>query len=385
MLSALRPTVSLATIIALVATLTLATGSVVVSRGDTLSGIAAAHQVSVAQLVSWNGIADPDLIVAGSTIVLADPGETATTTTQPSSSTYRITPGDTLWLIATRFGLVVARLAQLNSIANPDLIIAGRDLRLDSGPAAPIPSAPTDTSTAGPPRTHTVVPGDTLSGIAVSFGLRAGVLADANSISDPDRIGVGDELVIPGFTTTPPTTMPPTTTTTPPTTTTTPPTTTATPPTTTATPLPPTTATTPAATVPDPSAIGATSLTPLFGKWSAVYSVPRGLLEALAWKESNWRPDAIGPAGHLGVAQISPGTIEFIESNLLGVRTDPLDPSDGIRLEARYLRYLIDRTPTERYALAAWNQGLQGVLTNGISQSAGRFADDVIAIRNARS
>ncbi len=379
MLSALRPTASLAAIIALVASSTLATGSVVVSRGDTLSGIAAAHQLTVAQLVSWNGIADPNLIMAGSTIALSDPGTATIDPKRLSASTYRIAAGDTLSLIAARFGLLVTQLVQLNSIVNPNLIIVGRNLRLGRDPGA-VQSTATGTSSTNPPRTYKVVLGDTLSRIANSFGLGTSALVSANSISDPDRIMIGDVLTIPGVTPTAPAADPAATTQPP-----VPPTTTTVPATTTQPPVPPTTTNVPTATVPDPSAIGTTPLSPLFEKWSAVYSVPRGLIEALAWKESNWRPDAIGPAGHLGIAQISPATVEFIEANLLGVRTDPLDPSDGIRLEARYLRYLIDRTRSVRYALAAWNQGLQGVLTNGISPSAGRFADDVIAIRDARS
>jgi len=42
--------------------------------------------------------------------------------------TYTVQPGDTLFLIARRFGTTVERLVQANNIADPDLINAGQVL-----------------------------------------------------------------------------------------------------------------------------------------------------------------------------------------------------------------------------------------------------------------
>lgn len=46
------------------------------------------------------------------------------------ASTYKIQSGDTLSALAARFNTSVGKLARLNNIANPDLIYAGRTLRL---------------------------------------------------------------------------------------------------------------------------------------------------------------------------------------------------------------------------------------------------------------
>ena len=54
------------------------------------------------------------------------------------------------------------------------------------------------------------------------------------------------------------------------------------------------------------------------------------------------------------------------------------------KLAARYLRYLLDRTDSERQAVAAWNQGLHSVQTNGITSAGGAYADSVLAIRDQR-
>ncbi len=50
-----------------------------------------------------------------------------------ASITYTIKPGDTLYKIATIHGLPVAKVAKDNGIANPNMIISGRSLRIYSG------------------------------------------------------------------------------------------------------------------------------------------------------------------------------------------------------------------------------------------------------------
>lgn len=71
--------------------------------------------------------------------------------------TYRIQPGDTLWALSRRFGTTVKALAEANGIENPNLIIAGRTLRLpgqhDEVDATPTKGAtPKSASTKRPTR-----------------------------------------------------------------------------------------------------------------------------------------------------------------------------------------------------------------------------------------
>jgi len=93
-------------------------------------------------------------------------------------------------------GMSSAEFDQLNASASQ---LAGRVGQLEAEVAA-IRSTPPPTA-APPPRTYTVQPGDTLSGIAASFGLdgwqrlyevNAGAIGD-----DPNRIYPGQVLVIP--------------------------------------------------------------------------------------------------------------------------------------------------------------------------------------------
>ena len=78
------------------------------------------------------------------------------------------------------------------------------------GSAAPptLPPAPTFvvvTATPGPPpvptpgeqQRYVVREGDTLSGIAARFGVSEEAIREANPLSDPNRLLVGQELIIP--------------------------------------------------------------------------------------------------------------------------------------------------------------------------------------------
>lgn len=95
--------------------------------GDTLSGIAARYNTTVAELQSLNGIANPSLIYAGQDIKIP----TGSAPVQPvSPSTYKIQPGDSLSKIAAEFHTTVSVLMSLNRIANADKIYAGQVIRI---------------------------------------------------------------------------------------------------------------------------------------------------------------------------------------------------------------------------------------------------------------
>ncbi len=64
-----------------------------------------------------------------------------------------------------------------------------------------VDSTTTPTPTAGPEGTYTVASGDTLSQIAQRFQTSTQAFMDANGITDPDKIFVGQELVVPPPTT----------------------------------------------------------------------------------------------------------------------------------------------------------------------------------------
>lgn len=96
--------------------------SYIVRPGDTLGAIANANNTTVSELVRINNLANPDRIFVGQSITL--PG----TASQPV--TYTVRAGDTLARIAAAHNTTVAHLVSLNNISNPNLITPGQVLRV---------------------------------------------------------------------------------------------------------------------------------------------------------------------------------------------------------------------------------------------------------------
>jgi len=108
----------------------------VVKQGDTLSGIALRHGVTLWALIEANGLSGSHIIYAGQQLTIPGAGGTTSASTPATGNTYVVRPGDTLSGIARQFGTTTAALAGLNGIANPSAIYAGQVLRLSG--AAPV-------------------------------------------------------------------------------------------------------------------------------------------------------------------------------------------------------------------------------------------------------
>ena len=96
--------------------------SYVVKPGDTLYKIASLYGVTVSAIVTANNITNPNLIYPNQVLVIP--------ATTPSTSTVRyvVQAGDTLYKIAARYGVTVSAIVTANNIANPNLIYPGQVL-----------------------------------------------------------------------------------------------------------------------------------------------------------------------------------------------------------------------------------------------------------------
>lgn len=103
-----------------------------------------------------------------------------------AQGTWRVRSGDALSVIAERFGVSVDEIRAWNSLQG-DVIFVGQELRVGAD------EPPGDDDGARDGR-YEVESGDTLSGIALRFGVTVDQLAEWNPDLDGDRIRVGQEL-----------------------------------------------------------------------------------------------------------------------------------------------------------------------------------------------
>ena len=167
----------------------------VVERGDTLARIASKFGTTVAALVAANAISNPNVIVTGKTLTISGGGATGGSTgggAQLSGQRHTVRSGDTIAGIARRYGISQEDFVRWNGLSDGKLYATTRMLLFDPG------SLPGSGATG--PGTHTVSKGETLSGIATKYGTSSRAIADASSLSSIDTIRIGQKLTIPGST-----------------------------------------------------------------------------------------------------------------------------------------------------------------------------------------
>ena len=179
----------------------------VVQSGETLFKIGQRYGVSYLLIAQANSIPAPYHIHSGNQLVI--PGPDGSTTSAPASQapapvvattgTYTVRGGDSLAIIAAKFGVNYLDLAKLNAIANPNILVVGQVLIV---PGAPAPASGGDTAsapaTSSTPGSYTVQGGDNLSTIAARFNTTYLEIARLNNLSNLDILHVGMVLQVPG-------------------------------------------------------------------------------------------------------------------------------------------------------------------------------------------
>ena len=159
--------------------------SVTVKPGDTLSQIAARHNVSLKALMRLNGITNSDHVVAGSTLKL--PGSSSSNTNS-GSGRHKVTSGETLSSIAARYKVRQQDLIALNNLRDANNIYIGQTLKLPGSASSGIRASASR---------HKVTRGETLGTIAVRYKVRQQDLIALNNLRDANHVELGQTLKLP--------------------------------------------------------------------------------------------------------------------------------------------------------------------------------------------
>ena len=176
-----------------------------VKSGDTLSGVAARHGVSISNLAAANNMSTSANLILGRTITIPAKGATVAPAASSSSSSsssastpapskaaastgsklsntesYKVQSGDSLIGLARKLGVSVDDLAATNNIAS--------NAQLQRGQTIKVPKVTV---------TYTVQSGDGLIALARKYGISTEELAKMNNISADTQLQRGQKLTVP--------------------------------------------------------------------------------------------------------------------------------------------------------------------------------------------
>lgn len=184
------------------------TSSYKIKSGDTLSGIAKKHKMSLSDLLSQNNLSASDTIYPGKVLKVSGAsggGNGSARSISGSSqgggsSTYTVKSGDTLGGIAYSHNMSLSSLLSKNGMSASTVIRPGDKIKVKGSSNSKSTSKNNSSKTSGSQGSYTVKPGDTLSGIASKHGMSLETLMSLNGLSKSSTIFPKDKLKVSGST-----------------------------------------------------------------------------------------------------------------------------------------------------------------------------------------
>ncbi len=166
-----------------------------VHSGETISTIARKYRTSMHRIVTANQLRNRHRIWPGQKLKIPGRGSPAASVPK-NARTHSVTRGDSLWLIAKKYGTTVEKLKDWNQL-NTSMLSLGQVLVVRPPKTTTVANtAAAETSKAGI-RTYRVMKGDTLDRIARKHGVSLKALLDANNLGKRDKIFPRQTLVVP--------------------------------------------------------------------------------------------------------------------------------------------------------------------------------------------
>ncbi|MFZ5824789.1 MAG: LysM peptidoglycan-binding domain-containing protein [Bacillota bacterium] len=159
----------------------------VVSPGDTMYGLATRFNTTVAAIMSANPMVRPEFLQVGQ--VLCIPRQPVYPAC-PEGNYYALRPGDTLWAIARFYNISLDDLLEANPGINPYGLQVGQVICI------PVATPPVRACPEGADR-YVIKPGDTFFTIARRRNISVDALLRANPNVNPDALLVGQTICVP--------------------------------------------------------------------------------------------------------------------------------------------------------------------------------------------
>jgi len=172
----------------------------VVEPGDTISSIAAAHGLRVADVLALNGLGWSSVIMPGQTIQLAAPAPAPAAPAAPAPGAYTVVAGDTMSAIASRHGVSTDAMLAANAMDRASVIYPGQTLVVPGAgmqPAASVSPVAAPAAPAAAAASHEIAAGDTMTGIASRYGISLDALLSANRMDRSSIIYPGQTVKVP--------------------------------------------------------------------------------------------------------------------------------------------------------------------------------------------
>ncbi|MBM7795158.1 lytic transglycosylase domain-containing protein [Pseudoglutamicibacter cumminsii] len=284
-----------------------------------------------------------------------------------SAKTYTVRSGDTLSGIAAKHGLSLSTLFKANKMNGSTIIYPGQKIKLSGSAAAPAratakPAAAKPAGKAAPKpaaasKTYTVRAGDTLSGIASKHGVSLSAIFKANNFNGSTIIYPGQKIKLNGTATAAKSapkaaaqdnslvsnkflhyTYDAQT---------------------------HTNANVSKRNLLSRQVPSPAQMRQIVADTAARHGVDPALALAHAQVESGFDARAVSPANAIGTMQVLPSTAKWM-GDRVGRQLDPLDPYDNVTAGILFIKYLQTNAKNRDEGIAAYYQGLAGVQNNGM-------------------
>ena len=160
-----------------------------VKSGDSLWSIANKYNISIAKLKSLNNLTS-NVIFPNQTLKVSGTTTSSTSTSSSSATTYTVKSGDSLSSIAAKHGTTYQKIMSLNGLSN-FTIYPGQKLKVSGS------TSTSGSTTSGKTTTYTVKSGDSLSAIAAKYGTTYQKIMSLNGLKN-FNIYPGQKLKVSG-------------------------------------------------------------------------------------------------------------------------------------------------------------------------------------------